>query len=82
MSKEYNLVALENVQKKTQHTDKSMGPVGIVLIRCKFDPIELAIDSDMRSFFELFRGGLTCGRSFSLLDIISDAFDSFRTLAE
>lgn len=67
---------------KNLPTDKSIGPVGIVLIRCKLEPIELAIDSDMRSFFELLRVGATGARSFSLLDIISDAFDNFRALAE
>lgn len=51
-------------------------------MRCKFDPIELAIDSDIRNFFELFRVEFIGARNFSLLDMISDAFDSFRVLAE
>lgn len=51
-------------------------------MRCKFDPIELAIDSDIRSFFELLRVVFIGARNFSLLDIISEAFDNFRVLVE
>lgn len=52
-------------------------------MRCKFEPIELAIDSDMRSFFEPFRDGFGGGaRNFSVLDINSDALESLRELAE
>lgn len=44
-------------------------------------PIELAIDSESFNFFDppLDGGG---ARSFSVLDIISDAFDSLRLDAE
>lgn len=51
-------------------------------MRCKFEPIELAIDSDNLSFFELLRALPNGARNFSLLDMISEAFDSFRVLAE
>lgn len=60
-----------------------MGPVCTWLMRCKFDPIELAIDSDIRNFFEPARVGFAFGaRSFSVLENISDAFDNLRELAE